>query len=164
MVKTPNCLICKSPGLTLFVNGLLDKGLSNRGISSAIEEVGGKLDPDVIGRHKNNGHWQKKLDPDRPKPTQRDLALMMRDKVADAVEDMDGEALLLFGKEFAPMVGKGLQAQAMLDKREAAKTKLSGAAEIVGMLSALLHGAAAPQLGDGTIEGEYKDVTPDAAD
>jgi len=155
------CLICKNSALRLYVDGLLDKGLSNAGIAAGVAELGGKLDPDVVARHKN-GHWTKTLDPDAPKPTSRDLAIIMRDKVVQAVEPMAPEALLLMGKELAPMVGKGLQAQAILDKRDAINKKLgiaAGALSLQMYLAGLKDAAPPPELEDGlTVEGTAVEV------
>jgi hypothetical protein len=142
------CLICANEALRGYVNDALNRGLSNAGIAAGIEAVGGKLDPDVIGRHKR-GHWSKPVDPEAPKPTGRDLAIIMRDKVAEAVEDMDPEHLLYMGKDLAPMVGKGLQAQAILDKREQVNKKLgiaAGALSLQAWLAGLRHAPAPDDL------------------
>jgi hypothetical protein len=141
----------------MYVDGGLNKGLSNAGIAAAFNEAGGKLDPDVIGRHKKN-HWFPPVDPDAPKATQRDLAIMMRDKVAEAIEPMSGDMLLAFGRELAPMVGQGLKAQTMLDRRESQSKKLGLAAGALGFqmyLAGLGRESDPPELEDPTIiEGE----------
>lgn len=144
------------------MNGLLDKGVSARGIASGIADVGGKLDPDVVSRHKAN-HWTKPARTDGPQPTRGDLAIMVRDKVADMVVDMDSDALLVFGKEVGPIIGKGLQAQAILDKREVNDKKLglaAGALSLQAWLAGLGQTTAPPkELDDGnTIEGEAVEV------
>jgi hypothetical protein len=139
------CLICQNEALRSFVDGGLNTGLSNSGIAASIVSVGGKLDPDVIARHKR-GHWVKPLADDSPRPTGRDLAIIMRDKVAEAVGDMAPEHLLYMGKDLAPMVGKGLQAQAILDKREQVNKKLGIAAGALSLQAWLagLRDAPAP--------------------
>ena len=151
------CLICSNEALRGYVDAGLNRGLSNAGIAAGLEAAGGKLDPDVVSRHKAR-HWVKPVDPDAPKPTNRDLALIMREKVADAVQDMDPQALLFMGKDLAPMVGKGLQAQAILDKREATNKKLgiaAGALSLQAWLAGLGTAPPPPELDDGdTIEGE----------
>jgi hypothetical protein len=146
------------------VNDGLNRGLSNAGIAASIESLGGKLDPDVVGRHKAR-HWTKPVAPDAPKPTSRDLAVIMRDKVAEAVEDMEPEALLYMGKDLAPMVGKGLQAQAILDKREATNKKLGIAAGALSLQAWLAGLREAPvpadlaELDDGnTVEGDFEEL------
>ena len=150
------CLICNNDALRGYVNDALNKGLSNAGIAAGVDAMGGKLDPDVVGRHKR-GHWMKPVNPDAPKPTSRDLAIMMRDKVAAAVEDIEPEHLLYMGKDLAPMVGKGLQAQAILDKREQVNKKLgiaAGALSLQMWLAGLHDAPAPPELDDGlTIDG-----------
>lgn len=155
------CLICNNAALRAFVDESLTKGFTNAGIAASVVEMGGKLDPDVVSRHKAN-HYIRPADPEAPKRTQRDLAIIMRDKVADAVEDMNAEALLFMGKDLAPMVGKGLQAQAILDKREATNRKLGIAADALSLqvwLAGLRESAPPPELDDGnTIEGEAVEV------
>lgn len=124
--------------------------------------MGGTLDPDVVGRHKNN-HWTKRERVEGPKPTKRDLATMLRDKVAEAVEDLTPEALMYMGKDLAPMVGKGLQAEAILDKREVNEKRLgiaAGALSLQAWLAGLGASTEPPkELDDGnTIEGEFEEV------
>jgi len=150
------CLICKNAALRLFVDHGLEQGLSNAGIAASVVELGGKLDPDVVGRHKAN-HWTKPERTEGPKPTQRDLNIMVRDKVADAVEDMTPEALLYLGKDLAPMVNAGLKAQGALDKQVQHREKLGASLWLAGFQAQL--NPAAPELEDGnTVEGEAVEV------
>lgn len=157
---TTRCIICQNPSLHDYVDGALNKGFSNAGISAAISNMSGKLDPDVISRHKRN-HWVPPVDPEAAKPTQRDLNIMLRDKVAQAVEPMSGEALLLMGKELAPMVAQGLKAQSALDRRAVQDRKLGLAEGALGfqMFLAGLGQAPTPELDDpNVIEGEAVEV------
>lgn len=151
------CLICKNPALRDYVDGGLNKGLSNAGIAAGIEAAGGKLDPDVVSRHRH-AHWIKPMREDAPKPTSRDLAIMVRDKIADAVEPMSGEAILLLGKDMAPAINAGLKSQAILDKREQSQARLgiaAGALSLQMWLNGLRDAPPPPELDDGnTIEGE----------
>jgi hypothetical protein len=155
------CRICGVPALRDYVDSALNKGLSNRAVAAGIDAMGGNLDPDVVGRHKN-AHWVKPERPDAPKPTNRDLAIMVREKIADAVEDMPGEGLLLMGKELAPALNAGLKAQAMLDKREAVNKKLgiaAGALSLQMWLAGLHDAPPPPELDDGnTVEGVAVEV------
>jgi hypothetical protein len=155
------CLICDNPPLRSFVDDALNRGFTNVGISASVDKMGGKLDQDVVGRHKNR-HWVKPVDPDKPQHTPRDLAIIMRDKVVEAVEDLDANALLFMGKELAPMVGKGLQAQAILDKRDATNKKLgiaAGALSLQAWLAGLRDAPTPPELDDGnTFEGTAVEV------
>lgn len=156
------CLICNNEALRSFVDHGLNIGLSAAAIARSIVDMDGKMDPDVISRHKNNGHWVKPVDPDAPQPTKRDLAIMVRDKVAAAIEHKDPDALLYMGKELAPMIGKGLQAQAQLDKREATNKKLglaAGALSLQAWIAGLGSAPTPPELDDGlTIEGTAVEV------
>lgn len=156
------CLICNSAPLRLFVDTLLDKGISNAGIAAAIVDVGGKLDPDVVGRHKNNGHWAPPVRKDGPQPTKTDLAVLVRDKAYEAIKDKDPDMLLLMGKEVAPLIAKGLQAETILDKRTVNAQKhgiAAGALALQVFLAGLGNGAPPPELEDGnTIEGEAREV------
>lgn len=146
------------------MDGALNRGLSNRGIAAGLAAAGGSLDPDTVGRHKN-AHWVKPLEPDAPRPTGRDLAIMVRDKVADSIEPMSGEGILLMGKEIAPALNAGLKAQAMLDKREQANKKLgiaAGALSLQMWLAGLGETPAPPELDDGnTIDGSWEEVLPE---
>jgi hypothetical protein len=148
--------------MTLYVNTLLDNGISLSGIAAGVVDMGGKLDPERVARHKRD-HWHPKERTEGPKPTKRDLATLVRDKVADAVEELSGEALLLMGKELGPMVGKGLQAEAIIDKRAVNDAKLglaAGALSLQAWLAGLGSNTAPPaELDDGmTIEGEAVEV------
>lgn len=144
------------------MNRLLNEGISNAGIARSIMDVGGALDPRVIARHKSE-HWTKPVPQDAPQPTKRDLAVMVREKVADMVQDMSPDALLMMGKEVAPMIGKGLQAEAIIDKRLVDQRKLGLAAGALS-IQAWLAGMGdttkpPPELDDGnTIEGEATEV------
>lgn len=155
------CLICKNQPLRLFVDESLNKGLTNSGIAASIADLGGKLDPDVVGRHKAN-HWVKPERTEGPRPTSRDLAIMVRDKTADLIEDMTPDALLVFGRDLSPVIGKGLQAQAILDKREVNERKhgiAAGALALQAFLAGLGTGTPPPELEDGlVIEGEAVEV------
>lgn len=169
--------------MKLYVDGLLEKGLSNVGIAAGVADMGGKLDPEVIGRHKNN-HWVKPARTDGPQSTKRDLAILVRDRVMNAIESMpeDGDRIFvdvedeegnprgiqivkgdpILNKDFAPIIGKGLQAQALLDKRDQAKAKnalQAGAMTLVAALAGLGRAAPPPELDDGTtIDGVAVEV------
>lgn len=156
------CRICAVPALRDYVDGALNKGLTNKGIAAGMEAMGGSLDPETVGRHKTR-HWTAPVREGAPKPTNRDLAIMVRDKVADALEDMPGEGLLLMGKELGPAVNAGLKAQGILDKRDAVNKKLgiaAGALSLQAWLAGLHSVEPPPELDDGnTVEGEAVEVT-----
>lgn len=139
----------------------LNKGLTYRAIAAGLAAAGGSLDPKVVSRHRE-AHWVKPVDPDAPKPTSRDLAIMVRDKVADAVSETSGEAILLMGKELAPALNAGLKAQTILDRRDATERKLgiaAGALSLQAWLAGLGERLPPPELDDGnTIEGEAVEV------
>jgi hypothetical protein len=148
--------------MRLYVDSLLEKGLSNAGIAAGVVDMGGKLDPDVVGRHKAN-HWTPPKRVEGPQPTKRDLNVLVRDKTFEAVQDMSPEALLIMGKELAPMVNAGLKAQSGLDRNALTEKKLGIAAGALS-LQAWLAGlgqttAPPPELDDGrTLEGEAHEV------
>lgn len=163
------CSICNAPALADYVNAGLDKGLTSAGIAAGLAAAGGSLDPDVVSRHRK--HYVPKPKPDAPKPTKRDLAVVVRDRMLDQIERMpvieeeDGTQFdPLLNKHLAPAIGAGLKAQALLDKREAVAAKANlgaGLLALVERLDRLGAGPPVPQLEDGqTLEGEYKDVTP----
>lgn len=158
MAKAVRCLICANVPLRLFVDNGLNNGLSNAGIAASIVDLGGKLDPDVVGRHKAN-HWTKPERTEGPKPTRRDLNIMVRDKVIDAIEDYTPDALMLMGKELAPMVNSGLKAQAALDKQVQHREKLGASLWLAGFQAQLNPAPVVPELEDGdTTEGEAVEV------
>lgn len=166
---TIRCLICNNPALADYVNAGLDKGLTHNGIAAGLAAAGGSLDPAVIGRHRK--HYTPKTPATGPKPTKRDLAIVVRDRLLDAVERMppteneDGVILdpLLY-KEFAPAIGAGLKAQALLDKREAVAAKVGLGAGLLALVERLDRLGRPPEplaLEDGnTVEGAFVDVTP----
>lgn len=155
------CRICGVPALRDYVDSALNKGLTLAAVAAGIEAMGGNITTETIGRHKTR-HWVKPVREDAPRPTNRDLAIMVRDKVADAVEDMPGEAILLMGKELAPAINAGLKAEQIIDRRAAVNKKLGIAAGALSlqMWLAGLHNAPPPaELDDGnTIEGEAVEV------
>lgn len=88
---------------------------------------------------------------------------MVRDKVADAIEDMAPEALLYFGRDFAPFINAGLKAQTALDKGVQHKEKLGAALWLAGFQAQL--NPAAPELEDGqTVDGEAVEYTADESE
>lgn len=159
--RPPRCRICATPALKDYIDAGLTKGLSASGLAAGVEAMGGNIQPETISRHKAR-HWVMPTREGAPTPTKRDLAIMVREKVADAVEPMTGEAMLLFGKDMAPAINAGLKAQAMLDKREAVNKKLgiaAGALSLQMWLAGLNEAPPPPELDDGnTIEGEAVEV------
>ncbi|HET7070107.1 MAG TPA: hypothetical protein VFI40_04730 [Nocardioides sp.] len=134
-----------------YVNAGLDKGLSNVGISAGVFAIGGKLDTDVIARHKK-AHWTRPVSPDAPRPTKRDLALTLRDKVAEGV---DQGTLDVFDPEVQPVLKTGLQAEALLDKRAARSDGQKAAIQIAVLLAGGPGGLyAPPELTDGSEEDD----------
>ena len=165
LIATIRCLICNNDALLTYVNTGLNKGLSNRAIVSGLMAAGGKLDPEVVGRHKNN-HWTKPKEPGAPEPTKRDVAIMLADRVAaqiartDVVTDEETGITYdpLLHKDLAPGLTLGLKAQQILDKRQQEKNKLGLAAGALGFqmyLAGLGRETDPPELEDGlTIDGE----------
>lgn len=147
--------------MLLYVNELLDKGITNAGIAAGIVDMGGKLDPEVVGRHKAS-HWTKPARTEGPKPTRADLAVLVRDKTYDMVDRLDPDALMVFGKDLSPIVGQGLKAQGLIDKREQLDKKLgiqAGAIALQAWIAGLGQTAPPPELDDGnTIEGEAVEI------
>lgn len=160
-VVTTRCKVCQNEALLGFVNDGLNRGLSARGMAASLEAIGGKLDPDIINRHRSN-HWTPPRDPNAVKPTQRDLNIMVRDKVAEAIQDKEPDVLLALGKEFGPFINAGLKAQASIDKREATNRKLGIAEGALGFQMFLAGLGRKPELPDpSVIEGEAVVVSPE---
>jgi len=163
---TTRCLVCSNEALKTYVDGALDKGMSARGIAAGLTAAGGSIDPDVISRHRKN-HYTPPKDPSAPQPTKRDLAITLRDRVLNAIDELPepGEDELdpILSKHLAPALGAGLKAQALIDKREANAEKLGLAKGYLGLqlyLQGLGHEPQEPvMLDDGnTLEGEYAEV------
>ena len=92
-----------------------------------------------------------------PARTKKDLAVLVRDRVLEQVED---ESMDIMDPRAQAAIGSGLKAQALLDKREQQQKKHTQADALVALLGALRgESYTPPMLDDGmTIEGEAHEV------
>jgi hypothetical protein len=151
------CSVCANPVAKRIINDHLREGMSAAGISRYLEAIGATVTADVISRHRK--HWNEG-EPEKPKGTsKRDFAIIVQERAVEQFED--GE-LDLANKDHAAGIKAGLQAQAILDRREAVKGKNAFAELGRGLLAMMLGEAMpapAPALDDGlTVEGEFSEV------
>ena len=145
------CSICTRPGLRKVIDGDLNEGVTGAGISRALASLGLTVTPDVINRHKT--HY---APPEvRLKGTRKhDFAVKVRDRMSTAVDAIqpftseDGETIIdpILNKDFAPALGVGLKAQAIIDRREQTMKKQTGAEVLIALLRSL-RGEATPSGG-----------------
>lgn len=162
------CSICKAGvSIARYVDASPD--LSAAALSRQAAAVGMDLSAERILTHRKH---RAEEEPARIAKTGKDFAALMRDRIADAVEQIkpkekeDGTVGLdpILHKDFQPAIQSGLKAQAIIDNREKAAAK-KGNAELAFAIIAMLSGRGTPvaELEDGmTVEGEAVEV--DATD
>jgi hypothetical protein len=168
MSNTVRCSICKA-GISVarYVDASAD--LSAAALSRQAAAVGMDLSTDRIATHRKH---RAEEEPARIAKNGKDFAVLMRDRIADAVEQLkpeereDGSQGLdpILMKDLQPAINSGLKAQAILDSREKAAAK-KGNAELAFAIIAMLtgHGGPVPALEDGmTIEGTAVEVDDEA--
>jgi hypothetical protein len=145
-----------------MIDASLDDGMTAAGISRQLEAIGATVDPDVINRHRK--HYADDR-PIAPKGTpKRDIAVMIRDKVADKIESADGDEMeaILFTKSGQGAIAAGLKAQKLIEDREKEKAKTGRSVELLSALFAIVGIGPTPvvaALDDGmTVEGEAVEV------
>lgn len=158
MTDSRRCSICKNDTLRGTIDRALELGLSNAGISRQLADFGATVDPVVIGRHKT--HWVK-LKPPEMQHTKRDAAIIIKERLLDALDYRDASdgGLDILDKDLQPALTTALKAQGLQDSREKAKAK-TGTAELAFAIIRMLGGQASiAQLDDGlTIDGEFEEV------
>ena len=158
MTEGRRCTICRNATLRATIDRGLEIGLSNAGISRQLAEFGAAVEPTVIGRHKT--HWVK-LKPPEMQHTKRDAAIIIKEKLLNAIEDREAgpDGLNILDKDLQPALTTALKAQGLQDSREKAKAK-TGTAELAFAIIRMLGGQApVAALDDGlTIEGDFEEV------
>lgn len=157
-----NCVLCRHPLVVTINKRIRDNGIAGAMRWCAENEIfGDKRLPhrNTFSAHKNEhltDEWEKKRQAavealEKQKQTIKgkpgDLAALVRDNVFARVE----EGLL------EPSLTEGLRAQEMLDRR----AEKGADRDMMIALAGLLSGASTPValLGDGAIEGTFRDVT-----
>jgi hypothetical protein len=161
LYPNPKCKICKDPVFRKAVDAKLVAGLAILAIGRQMRDAGyPTTSQPMIWRHQQ--HAKPFLQKAREDSTRKskDLAIVVRDKVLEAVEDGSLSVTDRNWKNVTP----GLQAQNLLDKREARVDDRKTA----DLLARLLYGAPGvivmpPErllIADGSdIEGEFVEVT-----
>jgi hypothetical protein len=150
------CKVCDDKAAAKAVDEELRKGVSAAGVAKLMTMRGFAVTaPTILGHKQHAVQSQVAAPPDLKK---RDLAVMVRDKVADLVEDDEIDFL---DKNHMAAVGMGLKAQAEINKQ------VNKAENKEFKLSIFLSGASLGRLGvpaallidDGnTVDGEFEPV------
>lgn len=149
------CKVCDDKAARLTIDAYLEQGLTYTTIARSLTLRGFDVSDVTISNH--NKHRSPSVDP-RIKAPKRDAAIIVKNKVLDALEAMEEGDIL--DKDLQPALNTALKAQAIEDKREAVKAKTTSADMARAILAALTGaGVPTPQLEDGkTIEGEFEEV------
>jgi hypothetical protein len=123
------CSVCAIPALAKFADANTE--LSASGLSKQAETAGMNLSADRIQTHRKHRADEGYL---AASTTKKDLAILIRDKVAMRVETEDFDVL---DRNVAAGLGAGLKAQALIDKRDAREKKMTQAEGFLAILSAL---------------------------
>ena len=150
------CLVCRHP-LADTINGWVAEGVSDPEISRRLKGVNAYISRITIGKHRRahltEPATRKRLDAERKLKAQQrtvkgpkvsDLALLVRDRVVSDV----------FSGKLNPSLAEGLRAQEILDRRAEKGADRS----LILQLAQVLGGAPVA----GYIEGEYREVDPEA--
>lgn len=145
------CRICDDPAARTVIDEMQFKADPDASIQRIMKMRGFDVGPSVYSRHRREAHrmdYQPKEN-EKPAVAKRDLAILVRDKLYDAIESMDGDAILV--KEFQPALGNAIRAQSAIDKRE---TKKVGGQTFILQLAAALGERLSITAGPEVIEGE----------
>jgi hypothetical protein len=155
------CKVCDDKAVQLLVDRYLDQHIQYTTIARTLVLGGFQVSDGTISTH--DKHRVKSLPAD-VKPSKRDAAVFIKNRVMDALEKLDEEVDPVTGekglghgilaKDLQPALGTALKAQAIEDKREQKKVVQNFWFELGGAIYD------APQLADpNVIEGEARDVT-----
>lgn len=127
-------------------------------IARVMTARGFKVSADVVSKHSRHRHEYAPPPTAAPNTERRDIAKLLQQRMGDAIATMPDDEL--FDKDNQSAIGNALKAQNIIDKREIAQKKQTGADVLLSLLAALRgEGRPAPQLEDGmTIEGEAVEV------
>jgi len=152
-VVLTQCAACNSP-LREQINSRMASGGSDKGLSAWLKEMGPEfyISRMALGRHRH-AHLRTEVEQARAeaatvlrkqqrtlKTPLTDLALLVRDAVADDLSKTDGT--------LKPTVAEGLRAQEILDRR----AERSADRDLMLQIAQVMSGAAFP-----VIEGEYRE-------
>lgn len=155
------CMICDDKIACRAIDEELAKGLSGEALARLMTLRGFSVTAPTILSHAKH---RVPIPPPGVAKKKRDLALLVRDKVAERIENAEGddEAMdsLLFSKGGQGAISVGLKAEAIIDKREARVDDKQTVLKLALLLAGGGQLLAPPELiEDGmTIEGEAREV------
>lgn len=152
-------MVCDDPIAMRAIDEELEKGMSGAALARLMTLRGFEVSAKTVNSH--NGHRRPMAPPDVAK-TKKDLAILMRDKVYDRMQSDGAIDLFMEDKNIQGAVKVGLQAEAIIAKREAHADDKKNAIAIAILLSGGPAGLLPPpeligdEDGDLIIEGEAR--------
>ncbi len=149
------CRICDDPAVRKPIDEMQFKNDPDASIARIMKYRGFDVGAPVYRRHRSEAHRLIYMPKDDEKPAlvKRDLAILVRDKMYDAIEALPADAMLI--KEFQPALGNAIRAQGAIDKRE---TKKVGGQTFILQLAAALGERIGITAGPEVIEGEATEL------
>jgi hypothetical protein len=147
------CKVCDNLPLRDAIDKLLKSGKAYTYISRNQGYLGNSITPDTISKHDKHRWEYEANEAEKPAVAKRDLAVLVRDKMYDAIESMPVESMLI--KDFQPALGNAIRAQGAIDKRE---TKKVGNQTFILQLAAALGERIGITAGPEVIEGEATEL------
>lgn len=150
------CKICSDPAARKAIDDMQFKGEPNTSIHRIMKTMHGfDVSTAVLSRHRREAHRMDYMEKEGEKPslTKRDLAVLVRDKMYDAIEAMPDDAMLI--KDFQPALANAIRAQGAIDKRE---TKKVGSQTFILQLASALGERLSLAPGPDVIEGEATEL------
>lgn len=155
------CKVCDDKAAALTIDKYLDQGLTFATIARALTLEGFAVGSGVISTH--DKHRTKGMKADA-KPTKRDASIIIKNKLLDALEQVEQETDPLTGeadgsfilsKHIQPALNTALKAQAIEDKREQKKVTQNFWFELAGSMVQV------KALPDPTVvEGDFEVIEP----
>jgi hypothetical protein len=149
------CKICDDLAFRAAVDEELSRGNSFSYIARVMTARGFSVTPPTVANHKR--HQSDYIAPAAagaapPGITKRDIATILRDRMAGIVETMDDADLI--DKDNQPFIGNAIKTQAVIDKREVVRK--GNTTFVLQLAGALAERLALPE--PVTIEGEAFEV------
>lgn len=148
------CKVCDDLVMKETVNIRLRKGQTFAFIARFLTMNGTSVTAETISKHAKH-YRDDEIEPPSEKPAllKRDLAVLVRDRMYDAIEAMPTDAMLV--KDFQPALANAIRAQGAIDKRE---TKKVGSQTFILQLAAAMGERLGITAGPEIIEGEATQV------
>jgi hypothetical protein len=149
------CKICSDPAARTPIDEMQFKADPDTSIQRIMKLRGFDVSTAVLSRHRREAHRLTYEPRENEKPTlaKRDLAILVRDKMYEAIEALPADAMLI--KEFQPAIGNAIRSQTAIDKRE---TKKVGNQTFILQLAAAMGERLGLAPGPDVIEGEATEL------